>query len=33
VIAHIAVGQISGFGANSYLLGLQALANVIESGG
>jgi 3-dehydroquinate dehydratase-2 len=32
VIAPIAVGQISGFGANSYLLGLQALATVIQSG-
>ena len=30
-IAPIAIGQISGFGANSYLLGLQALVNYLQS--
>ena len=30
-IAAIAIGQISGFGANSYLLGLQALVNYLQS--
>ena len=30
-IAPIAIGQISGFGANSYLLGLQALVNHLNS--
>jgi 3-dehydroquinate dehydratase-2 len=30
-IAPIAIGQISGFGANSYLLGLQALVNYLNS--
>lgn len=30
-IAPIAIGQISGFGANSYILGLQALANYLQS--
>ena len=29
-IAPIAVGQISGFGANSYLLGLEALHNYLS---
>ena len=29
-IAPIAIGQISGFGANSYLLGLQALVRYIK---
>ena len=32
-IAPIAIGQISGFGANSYLLGLQALVNYLQSQG
>lgn len=30
-IAPIALGQISGFGAQSYLLGLQALVNYLKS--
>ena len=30
-IAAIAIGQISGFGANSYLLGLQALVQHLQS--
>ena len=30
-IAPIAIGQISGFGANSYILGLQALVNYLRS--
>ena len=30
-IAPIAIGQISGFGANSYILGLQALADYLQS--
>lgn len=30
-IAPIAIGQISGFGANSYLLGLQALVDYLNS--
>ena len=30
-IAPIAVGQISGFGANSYYLGLQALVDYLQS--
>lgn len=30
-IAPIAIGQISGFGADSYILGLQALARHLES--
>ena len=30
-IAPIAIGQISGFGANSYLLGLQALVTHLKS--
>ena len=30
-IAPIAIGQISGFGANSYILGLQALVNYLQS--
>lgn len=30
-IAPIAVGQISGFGANSYLLGLQALVDHLQA--
>ncbi len=30
-IAEIAIGQISGFGANSYLLGLQALVSYLQS--
>ena len=29
-IAPIAIGQISGFGANSYILGLQALVNYLR---
>lgn len=29
-IAPIAIGQISGFGANSYILGLQALVNYLK---
>ena len=32
-IAAIAIGQISGFGANSYLLGLQALVTHLQSQG
>lgn len=32
VIAPIAVGQIAGFGADSYLLGLRALASHLERG-
>lgn len=31
VIAPVAVGQITGFGQESYLLGLQALIKVLES--
>ena len=30
-IAPIALGQISGFGANSYILGLQALVNYLKT--
>lgn len=30
-IAGVAIGQISGFGANSYLLGLQALVDHLKS--
>ncbi len=30
-IAPIAIGQISGFGGNSYILGLQALVNYLQS--
>ena len=32
-IAPIAIGQISGFGADSYILGLQALVNYLQSQG
>ncbi len=32
-IAPIAIGQISGFGAHSYILGLQALVNYLQSQG
>ncbi|MEM9272926.1 MAG: type II 3-dehydroquinate dehydratase [Cyanobacteria bacterium P01_F01_bin.143] len=32
-IAPIAIGQISGFGANSYILGLQALVTHLKSQG
>jgi len=32
-IAPIAIGQISGFGANSYILGLQALVSHLKSQG
>lgn len=32
LIAPVAVGQISGFGANSYILGLQALVSKIKRG-
>jgi len=32
VISPIAIGQISGFGMNSYLLGLEALIEVIKKG-
>ena len=32
-IAPIAIGQISGFGANSYILGLQALVSYLQSKG
>ncbi|TVQ46919.1 MAG: type II 3-dehydroquinate dehydratase [Gloeocapsa sp. DLM2.Bin57] len=30
-IAPVAIGQISGFGANSYLLGLQAIASYLKT--
>ena len=30
-IASIAIGQISGFGSNSYILGLQALVNYLKN--
>lgn len=32
VIAPVAVGQIAGFGAESYLLGLRALAGIVKEG-
>ena len=32
-IAPIAIGQISGFGANSYILGLLAIVNYLQSQG
>lgn len=32
VIAPVAAGQIAGFGANSYLLGLRALAELVRNG-
>ena len=31
VIAPVCIGQIAGFGKNSYLLGVQALADIIKS--
>lgn len=32
VIAPVALGQIAGFGAESYLLGLRALAGIVKEG-